>query len=636
MTIAHAHILVIDDNLSRLEVLVSPFAGWDWHAVIAPAGPQLALAQMAGYAFDLVLLDLEAAELNNYAFLRQVAENEELRLIPVVITAGRETDQGRIANCLKLGADDFLLLPAAPLLLRTRMQNAIQEKRWRDQARTALEAFNEIERVADDLRLVILPIGAALSVETDEDRLLERIVREARRICSADAGTLYLARDEVLDYVFTRIGSLDVTFGGVTGRPVPYPPLPLRDMETGEPNEENVATYVALAGESVNIANVYDAWGFDFSGMKAFDEQNNYRTLSCLTVPLRNGQIVGALQLLNAQDQRTGEIIPFDVYHQQVAESLASQAAIVLNNRALQARQAMLMGYKRELEIGREIQAGFFPDSLPQPAGWEVAARFRPAREVAGDFYDAFELPNGRIALVIADICDKGIVAALFMALIRSLLRAFLQQRYHQEPFSTHAPLATPHSPLATHHSPLVFSPADREALLEAVDQTNSYLTANHGQSYMFATLFCGLLDPATGELLYLNCGHTPPLVLSAAGESGGKGRWRVREILHSGGPAVGLVPTAHYHVAETTLLPGDLLFAFTDGIIEARNAQGEQFGNGRLLGLLQSVGDEELPEPVETTATGLLRLVEAAVVRHTAGAEAFDDLTMLVLRRLT
>jgi sigma-B regulation protein RsbU (phosphoserine phosphatase) len=108
-----------------------------------------------------------------------------------------------------------------------------------------------------------------------------------------------------------------------------------------------------------------------------------------------------------------------------------------------------------------------------------------------------------------------------------------------------------------------------------------------------------------------------------------------VREILQTGGPAVGLIPAAHYTLGKTTLPPGHLLFAFTDGIIEARNTQGEQFGSDRLAALLQQEGDDEPPVPSETLAAALLRHVEAAVVRHTAGAEVLDDLTMLALRRV-
>ena len=107
----------------------------------------------------------------------------------------------------------------------------------------------------------------------------------------------------------------------------------------------------------------------------------------------------------------------------------------VLNNRRLREREADLLRYKRELEIGREIQLSFLPSRLPHPPGWELVSHFQPALEVAGDFYDAFTLPHGHVALVIADVVGKGVTAALFMAIIRSLFRALFQQNYyHTEP----------------------------------------------------------------------------------------------------------------------------------------------------------------------------------------------------------
>ncbi|MEZ4519132.1 MAG: SpoIIE family protein phosphatase [Chloroflexota bacterium] len=134
--------------------------------------------------------------------------------------------------------------------------------------------------------------------------------------------------------------------------------------------------------------------------------------------------------LLNSTNPQTGDIVPFDVYHQQVAESLASQAAVVLNNRLLNERQASLMRMKRELEIGREIQRSFLPPEIPQPDRWEVEARFQPATEVAGDFYDVIELPHGHLGFVLADVVGKGVTASLFMAIIRTLYRALFQQYY--------------------------------------------------------------------------------------------------------------------------------------------------------------------------------------------------------------
>ncbi len=627
MTTSPAHLLVIDNDTTRQAALVQLCHEWGWYTVTAPAAARLALAQMATYAFDLVLLALDAAELNDYAFLRQVAADDDLNLIPVVIIAPLSADveastaiQERIGRCLAVGARDYLLFPAAPALIQTRLRNAIQEKRWREQARSSLAAFNEIERIADDLRLVILPIGAALSAETDENLLLERIVREASRICNADAGTLYLVHDGQLHYVFTQVGSLGISFGGATGRPVPYQPITLKDPLTGAPNEEHVAAYVALNGESINLANIYQEDDFDFSGMATFDEDNDYASVSCLTVPLRNGRVVGVLQLLNAQDRETGQTIPFDAYHQQVAESLASQAAVLLNNRLLQAEQMTLLRYRQELEIGRQIQAGFFPAFLPQPPGWEVAARFRAAREVAGDFFDAYELPGGRLMLIIADVCDKGVVAALFMALIRSLLRAFIQQHL-QSPN-----LLVSQSPISN------LQPPNSETLLQMVRHTNAYITNNHLQAHMFATLFCALLDPATGDLTYVNCGHIPPLVLMpTADDRDEHGNWQLCDALQPSGPAIGLMPNATYRAATTMLPRGSLLFAYTDGIIEARDPQQEQFGNGRLQTLLE-YHDAEGPK---ASAAALLKLVEEAVVHHMAGSGTSDDLAMLALRRM-
>src|SRR5574341_174904 len=153
--------------------------------------------------------------------------------------------------------------------------------------------------------------------------------------------------------------------------------------------------------------------------------------------------------------------------------------------------QIYLKGLERELEIGREIQASFLPEDLPQPPGWEIAARFQPAREVAGDFYDAFPLAhNERIGLIIADVCDKGVGAALFMALFRSLLRALANQNFSNRAVGT--------------DSRRVLS--NRAANLKnTVTLTNNYIARTHRRANMFATLFFGVLDTAAGSLSYIN-----------------------------------------------------------------------------------------------------------------------------------
>ncbi|OAI50826.1 phosphohydrolase [Betaproteobacteria bacterium SCGC AG-212-J23] len=179
-------------------------------------------------------------------------------------------------------------------------------------------------------------IGVSLSGETDINRLLETILTAAKSITRADGGTLYrVTEDKTLRFEILRTSSLKNYLGGTTGNPIPFYPVPL--YKDGKPNHNNVSAYVAITGKTVNIADAYTADGFDFSGTRAFDSKTGYRSKSFLTVPMRNHQneSIGVLQLINAQDPRTGEIVPFSPSDQRLAESLASQAAIALTNRML-------------------------------------------------------------------------------------------------------------------------------------------------------------------------------------------------------------------------------------------------------------------------------------------------------------
>jgi serine phosphatase RsbU (regulator of sigma subunit) len=255
---------------------------------------------------------------------------------------------------------------------------------------------------------------------------------------------------------------------------------------------------------------------------------------------------------------------------------------------------------ERDLEIGRQIQSGFFPGTLPSPSNWEIAAYFKPARQVAGDFYDVFELGKGEyIGIVIADVCDKGVGAALFMALIRSLIRAFATQNYGEK--------------CNNHGSSQKCSD---EFLLSTVQQTNNYIAITHSDANMFATLFLGILDPAGGNLKYVNCGHEPPVVVRQG---------TVKARLKPTGPAVGMMPDLDFHVAENQFDQGDMLFAFTDGLTDAENERGELFTRERLLDLL-TVADE--------SAAALTERVKQHLGNYIAGAAQFDDMTMVAVRR--
>ncbi|MEU1289226.1 PP2C family protein-serine/threonine phosphatase [Kitasatospora sp. NPDC005856] len=268
------------------------------------------------------------------------------------------------------------------------------------------------------------------------------------------------------------------------------------------------------------------------------------------------------------------------------------------------AAEASLLGYERELSIAREIQAGFLPERLPAPPGWEFPFRFRPARHVSGDFYDGFEMPDGRsLGFVLADVCDKGVSAALFMALIRTLLRHTAED----------AP------PKAAHPSgagaPPALSPG-AGPLVRAVVNTNRYLARHHLRQGYFATLFFGVLDPANGSLLFINAGHNPPVLLRADGG---------RSLLRPTGPAVGMMADSAYSLGTVVLAPEDQLFLYTDGVPDARSAEREQFGMRRLF--------EVLDRPAASGHV-LLDGVERALNRHVGTADQFDDITMLALRR--
>ncbi len=181
-------------------------------------------------------------------------------------------------------------------------------------------------------------IGIALSSQRNINLLLETILVAAKRITHADAGTLYLYDPETqeLRFEILRTDSLGIAMGGTSGKPIPYYPVPLYN-KAGEPNHANVATYAALSGKTVNVADAYTTEDFDFTGTRGFDKKTGFRSTSFLTVSMRDheDELIGVLQLINAQDRNNGNIIPFSPDDVHLTESLASQAAVALSNRRL-------------------------------------------------------------------------------------------------------------------------------------------------------------------------------------------------------------------------------------------------------------------------------------------------------------
>lgn len=265
---------------------------------------------------------------------------------------------------------------------------------------------------------------------------------------------------------------------------------------------------------------------------------------------------------------------------------------------------------RREMAVARSIQRDFLPESLPVVPGVQLEAALHPARHVSGDFYDAFLLaPSGKLVLVVGDVCDKGAGAAMFMALFRSLIRASadpvgggaIQMIGGRRTFVRQALEEATASDLLT----------------RVASFTNNYIARLHGRTNMFATVFLATLDPFAGELVYVNAGHEPALVIAPDG--------RIEE-LRPTGPALGMLPDSKYAARQRTLEPDHTLFAFSDGLVEARSPTGDVFGGDRLRELLRS-----------NRAGGAAALVGGiidAIRAFSRQAEPHDDLTMLAATR--
>jgi serine phosphatase RsbU (regulator of sigma subunit) len=260
-------------------------------------------------------------------------------------------------------------------------------------------------------------------------------------------------------------------------------------------------------------------------------------------------------------------------------------------------QQLYLKSLERELDIAREIQKGFLPYELPGVDGWEIAAYFKAAREVAGDFYDAFLLRDGNLVCVVGDVCDKGVGAALFMTLFRSLIRVTSTTDVFFNGRETGS-----------------LTPAGR--LQHVVTFTNNYITETHYNASMFATIFVGIFNPQDGTLTYINCGNEPPLIL---------GKDCVVTTLPPTGPVVGIIPDARFSVKETKVEKGDILLAFTDGIPDSKNIENEFFGTQNLIAAL---GDRNI-SPSE-----LIKNIETRLHQFIGTADQFDDITLLAVKR--
>jgi sigma-B regulation protein RsbU (phosphoserine phosphatase) len=286
----------------------------------------------------------------------------------------------------------------------------------------------------------------------------------------------------------------------------------------------------------------------------------------------------------------------------------ARMRAALDRKRLFDTEQRYTQSLAHELEIGRQVQRHFLPADLPTPPGVDLDAVLEPARQVSGDFYDAFPVSNDLgVFFVVADVCDKGVGAALFMALFRSLIRA------SADPVSGGAARITGARRSAVAQALLSATPA--QLLSRVAGFTNDYIARVHDRANMFATAFLGHLDLTSGQVNYLNAGHEPAFLLDPGGG--------VRD-LGPTGPALGLMPDAEFPTDAVTLAAGQLLLVHTDGVADARDPDGERFGPERLRSAVAGGA---------ATASGLHRRVLEALNAFTRGEPRADDVTLLTVR---
>ena len=542
---------------------------------------------------DLLIIDNDIH--HNEAFrllkrIRIIAGNADM---PILVIGSEGV---YISRCMELGASDFLMTPINPLLLDLRIRTVIQ------QSRAAIKT--RIQKLARHIKSILLSDAPELRFGKDMniDHYLEHVLDEVRGIYNADAGTVYLkTEDDTLHFAVMHTRSLGIKSGGKSAQNIDMPAIQLYE-DDGSANHRNVASHVVHTGETINISDIYENEQFDFSGTRWFDERNQYRSVSTLTVPLKDhkDEVAGVIQLINAQDE-AGHIIPFDASQQMMVEALSAHTAVILSNYRLLQRQSVLAAIENDMRIGRRIQRDFMPDTVPEIKGWSVDARFYPAREVAGDFYDIFV--NGEYAtFILADVCDKGVGAALFMALIRSLLRAFISQA-REKLIALPRPMQTRTTLMAE--------------LRKVVQNTNDYIIEHHYELTMFATLFLGVLHTPSGRMYYINGGHSPTPVVQR-GETGSIER------LMPTGPAVGMFDEAWFAVKSLKLKPGDLLFAFTDGVNDAKNQHGELMGEDEVIDLVKKSDSVEQ----------LLTQLSDHLFNQIGSGVQFDDMTFWAVSR--
>jgi sigma-B regulation protein RsbU (phosphoserine phosphatase) len=415
------------------------------------------------------------------------------------------------------------------------------------------------QQLSSDRLALLYRLSQTFNSSLDLDEVLNRVMDEVIRATRAERGFVMLREvDENLGFRVAR---------GMDHRTIEDPEFQV---------SRSVVERVAREGQPILTS---DAQTDDRFSMR--QSVMNLRLRSILCVPLTIKDHVSGVVYVDNRLQ-SGIFTQADL---DLLTAIASSAAVAIENARLYQVAVEKGRLERELQVAREVQASLLPHTTPDIPDWEFVASWWPAREVAGDFYDFIPTQDGKLGLVIADVTDKGMPAALFMALTRSIVRASVDG-----------------APSPVH----------------GIQRANRLICADatHG---MFVTLFYALLDLATHELTYVNAGHNPPLLCRG-------GQDQPKRLTLTGLP-LGIEIEASYEQRTLHLSPADFVLFYTDGVTDALNANRQAFGMERV----QRVLDEHCT----SSAADILAALEAEIQDFTGPAPSFDDMAIVVARRL-
>jgi serine phosphatase RsbU (regulator of sigma subunit) len=418
-------------------------------------------------------------------------------------------------------------------------------------------------RASADRLALLYHLSQEFNSSLDLDEVLNRVMDEVIVATRAERGFVMLYNDQ--GELFFHVAR------GIDQRSIAEPEFQI---------SLSIVESVAQRGQAVltSDALVDPAWN-----MRQSIRLLKLRSILCVPLQVKD-RILGTVYV----DNRKAAGI-FSKADLELMTAIAASAAIAIENARLYQLAVEKGRLESELSMARQVQSELIPQEVPQIKGWEFAARWLPAHQVAGDFYDFIPTVEKGLGIVVADVSDKGMPAALFMALTRSTVRASMDPS---------------------------LSPS------EGVARSNSRISED-STSGMFVTLFYGLLDPLKGSLTYVNAGHNPPLHFHQ-GKRAGQG---FLSQLERTGMALGVDPDTSYGQISLATNPGDFMVFYTDGVTDALNAAGQDFGMENLETVIFSQRSNSAQE--------IASALEYALTRFIGDQPLFDDITFVIARRV-